>query len=174
MRPEKTQQVRDIRALMESSPSLFLMGYKGLTAAEFRALRSALAVCGSQCHVVPNRLLKIAAAESGLAELGQAEVRLDTALVSGGADAVAVARALRDFAKTHEEAVLKMAVIERKLCTGAQAAALADLPPRQVLQAQLLGLLQAPAGRLLGVLNAKAASVVHVLNAYLSQKQKAA
>jgi large subunit ribosomal protein L10 len=174
MRAEKTQLVRDIRALIESSSSLLLMGYKGLTAAEFRALRSALATAGSQCHVVPNRLLKIAAGESGLTDLGQAELKQDTALVTGGADPVAVAKVLREFAKTHEEAVLKLAVVEHRLCTAAEAAALADMPPREVLQAQLLGLLQAPAVQLVRVLNAKVASVVYVLNAYLSQKQRAA
>jgi large subunit ribosomal protein L10 len=52
--------------------------------------------------------------------------------------------------------------------------ALADLPPREVLQAQLLGLLQAPASQMVQVLNAKVASVVFVLNAYLCQKEKAA
>ena len=174
MRAEKTQLVKDIRALVESSSSLFLIGFKGLTAADFRTLRSALMACRSECHVVPNRLLKIAAAESGLAALGQADLTLDTALVSGGADPVGVAKALRDFAKTRPGALIKLGVVEGKLCTGAQAVALADLPPREVLQAQLLGLLQAPATQMVQVLNAKVASVVFVLNAYLSQKEKAA
>jgi len=174
MRAEKTQLVRDIQALIASSSSLFLMGYKGLKAAEFRALRGVLVAVGSQCHVVPNRLLKIAARDGGLAELGQADLKLDTALITGGADPVAVAKVLRDFARTHEKAVVKMAVVERRLCTAAQAVALADMPSRQVLQAQLLGLLLAPAGQLVRVLSAKAASVVYALNAYLSEKQKAA
>jgi len=171
---EKTQLVQDIRALVESSSSLFLIGFKGLTAADFRTLRGALTACGSECHVVPNRLLKIAATGSGLAALGDAELKLDTALVSGGVDPVAVAKVLRDFAKTRAGAFIKLAVVESKLCTGAQAVALADLPPREVLQAQLLGLLQAPATQMVQVLNAKVASVVFVLNAYLSQKEKAA
>lgn len=174
MRAEKTQLVQDIRALIESSSSLFLIGFKGLTAADFRTLRKTLKGCGSECHVVPNRLLKIAVAGTGLAALAQAELKLDTAMVSGGADPVSVAKALRDFAKTHAGAVVKVAVVESKLCSAAQAVALADLPPREVLQAQLLGLLQAPAGRLVQVLNAKVASIVFVLNAYLSQKEKAA
>lgn len=174
MRAEKTQLVCDIRALIESSPSLFLMGYKGLKAADFRALRGALVSCGSQCHVVPNRLLTIAAKDAGLSSLGEAELKLDTAMVSGGIDPVAVAKVLRDFARTHEHAVLKMAVVEHRLVSGKDAAALADLPPKEVLQAQLLGLLQAPTAQLVRVLNAKVASVVYVLNAYLSQKEKAA
>ncbi len=174
MRPEKIQLVRDIRGLLEASPSFFLIAYKGLTAAEFRDLRHALKGSGGACHVVPNRLLKIAAGEAGLAGLGQADLREDTALVTAGADPVGAVRALREFAKTHEEVVLKLGVVEGRLCTAAEAAALADLPPRQVLQAQLLGLLQAPAAQLVRVLQAKAASVVYVLNAYLNEKQKAA
>jgi large subunit ribosomal protein L10 len=174
MKAEKTQLVQDIRALVESSSSLFLIGFKGLTAADFRALRSALRSCGSECHVVPNRLLRIAAAGSGLAALGRSELKLDTALVSGGVDPVGVARALRDFAKTRPGAVIKGAVVEGKFCSGAQASALAELPPKEVLQAQLLGLLQTPATQMVQVLNAKVASVVFVLNAYLSQKEKAA
>jgi large subunit ribosomal protein L10 len=174
MRAEKTQLVHDIRTLLESSSSLFLIGFKGLTAADFRVLRSSLRACGGECHVIPNRLLKIAAAGSGLATLGEAELKLDTALVSGGADPVGVARALRDFAKTRPGAAIKLAVVEGKLCTGSQAVALADLPPRDVLRAQLLGLLNAPATQVVQVLNAKVASVVFVLNAYLSQKEKAA
>ena len=174
MRAEKQQLVQDIRALIESSSSLFLIGYKGLTAAEFRDLRQALAGCGSQCHVVPNRLLKIAATQGGQVALGETDLRLDTALISGGQDVVTVAKALRDFAKTHEEAVLKFAVVEGKLCGPAEAGALADLPSREVLQAQLLGLLLAPSSQLVRVLNAKVASVVYALDAYLSKKENAA
>jgi large subunit ribosomal protein L10 len=174
MRAEKTQLVKDIQALVESSSNLFLIGYKGLTTVDFSALRRVLLGCGAQCHVVPNRILKIAAGASGLTALGQAELKLDTALVTGGTDPVGVARVLRDFAKSHASAAIKLAVVERKLCTPAQAAALADLPSREVLQAQLLGLLNAPATRVVQVLNAKVASVVFVLNAYLSQKEKAA
>jgi len=174
MRAEKTQLVRDIRALLESSPSLFLIGFKGLSTEDFRALRETLRPCGSVCHVVPNRLLRIAATESGLGALGQAELKLDTALISGGADPVGVAKALREFAKTRAGAALKLAVVEGKLCAAAEAASLADLPSREVLQAQLLGLLQAPATRLAYVLNAKVASIVLVVNAYLIEKEKAA
>lgn len=174
MRAEKKQLVQDIRALIESSSSLFLITYKGLTTKDFSNLRTVLAGVGSECHVVPNRLLKLAAAESGLETLAEAVVTLDSALVSGGPDPVAVARTLRDFGKDHPVAAVKLAVVEGKLCGGDQATALADLPPREVLLAQLLGLLVAPASQLVRVLNAKVASVVYVLNAYLSEKEQAA
>jgi large subunit ribosomal protein L10 len=124
--------------------------------------------------VVPNKLLQIAAGELGLDQLKDAELVGDTALITGGADCVAVARAVRDFGKAHEHVTFKLAVVEGSVCSPEEAAQLADLPPKEVLQAQLLGLLQAPAGQLARVLNAKVASIAYVLSAYLSEKEKAA
>jgi large subunit ribosomal protein L10 len=65
-------------------------------------------------------------------------------------------------------------VLEKRHCSPADVAALADLPAREVLQAQLLGLLQAPMRQLVGVLHAKLASPVYALQAYLEAKQKTA
>ena len=61
-----------------------------------------------------------------------------------------------------------------KLLNAAEVAALADLPPREVLLGQLLGLLQAPATGLVRVLNAKLSSIVYVLNAFCKKKEQAA
>ena len=174
MRAEKLQLARDIGALIGASSSLFLVGYKGLTTAAFGKLRRQLAGAGSECHVVPNRLFRIAAAECGLRAFTGVTLKDDTALVTGGSDPVAVARLLRDFAKEYPQAAIKMAVVEGQLCSAQDAAVLADLPPREILLGQLLGLLQAPASQLVRVLNAKVASLVYVLSAYLSEKEKAA
>jgi len=81
---------------------------------------------------------------------------------------------LNDFGKKHEEAAVKVAVVEGTAIGPADVKQLADLPPKEVLQAQLLGLLQAPAGQLVRVLNAKVASVVYVITAYLNKKEEAA
>ncbi|MBN2450191.1 MAG: 50S ribosomal protein L10 [Lentisphaeria bacterium] len=174
MRPEKQQLAQDIRALIDSSSSLFLISYKGLTTAAFGELRRVLDPVGSECHVVPNRLFRIAASESGLTTVADIDLREDTALVTGGSDPVAVAKVLRDFAKDHPQTSIKLGVLEGRLCTAAEAVSLAGLPPREVLLAQLLGLLQAPASQLVRVLQAKVASVVYVLSAYLNEKEKAA
>ena len=174
MRAEKKQLVQDIKALIESSSSLFLVSYSGLTARQFGALRRLLAEANSECHVVPNRLFSIAAQQGGVDALADVSLSADTALVTGGQDPVAVAKVLRDFGKTNDKMAVKTAVVAGKLCSPEQAKALADLPPLEVLQAQLLGLLMAPAGQLVRVLSAKVSSVVYVLNAYLSEKEQAA
>ena len=69
---------------------------------------------------------------------------------------------------------IKLGWLDGQLLSSADVVALADLPPREALLGQLLGLLQAPAGQLVRVLNAKLSSVVYVLNAFLQKKEQAA
>ncbi len=174
MRAEKKQLVLDIQALLEASPDLFLISYKGLTAEDFNELRERLASIGGGCHVVPNRLFRRATLAAGLEALAEAELKEDNALVMGGEDVVAVAKVLKEFAKEHDQVAVRCGVVDGRFCPAEAAAQLADLPPREVLLAQLLGLLEAPAAQLVRVLNAKVASIVYVLNAYLSKKEEAA
>lgn len=171
MRAEKLQLARDIQALIGRAPSIFLVSYKGLTVASFDTLRAALNPLGAACHVVPNRVFRIAAREAGLDDLAAFDLEGDTALICGGEDVVAVAKALRDFSKGHEQMAVKIALVEGRLAQPEQARALADVPSREVLLAQLLGLLQAPAGQLVRVLQASVANIVYVLSAYRQKKE---
>ena len=171
MRPEKVQLVRDLQGLLSASTGLFLVTYKGLTVAEFAELRARLAEVDVECHVVPNRLLQRAAAESGMEELAAAALTDDTAMVTGTGEVTRVAQALRTFARGHKAVSFKNGVFEGKLYAGEDTARLADLPPREVILAQVLGLLQAPMGQLVSVLNAKVASVVYVLRAYADKQE---
>jgi large subunit ribosomal protein L10 len=174
MRPEKQQLVADIQALIEASNCLFLVTYKGLSAEDFGSLRSELEKVEAECHVVPNRLFLRAAEAAGQTELAGVELVGDAAMVGTGADPVATAKVLRDFGKDHPELGMRLGVLANKLYSAEEAIGMADLPSKEVLQAQLLGLLQAPASQLASVLNAKVASIVYVLNAYLRSKEEAA
>ncbi|MBT7303020.1 MAG: 50S ribosomal protein L10 [Victivallales bacterium] len=174
MRAEKQQLVEDLKGLIGLSNGFFLIGYKGLSAAEFTDLRTQLAALGSECHVIPNRLFKRAAQEAGVDALAEAGIAEDNAIVCGGEDVAAVAKALKGFAKQHEGASIRMGVVDGNLLTGEQVAQLAELPPKAVLLAMLLGTLQAPATQLVQVLNAKLASIVYVLSAHLKEKEQAA
>jgi large subunit ribosomal protein L10 len=174
MRAEKVQIIQEIKGLIENKP-FFLITYKGLTTAQLSSFRAILAESGSECHIVPNNLFRQAAKQLNLDAVYAAELAGDTALVSGSSDPVALAKAIRDFAKTQADKVkLKLGFVEGTLISSEEAIALADMPPREVLQAQLLGLLQAPAGQLVRVLNAKVSSIVYVLNAFLGKKEQAA
>lgn len=172
MRPEKKQLVKDIGEMLDASEHLFLVGYKGLTVAEFNDLRNELAGQGAECHVVPNRLFRIAAAESKAKPVLEiADLKKDNAVVLGGDDPVAVAKALSKFANDKDSFSVKAGALEGALLKEADIEALAKLPSREVLLGQLLGVLQAPARNLVSVLTQKKASVVYALKAYLDQKQ---
>jgi len=173
VRPEKGQIVQDIQALIESSGSFFLVTWKGLTTMGFSELRDTVAEAEGVCHVVPNRLFRRAAAECGIEGFADDALKGDTAFV-GGPDSVALAKCLRDFGRVHGEVSFKAGVTAGSILSAAQSLTLADLPPRDVLRAQVLGLLQAPSGKLVGVLSAKLSSIVYVLNAYLNEKEAAA
>ncbi|OGV72265.1 MAG: 50S ribosomal protein L10 [Lentisphaerae bacterium RIFOXYB12_FULL_65_16] len=167
--------VKDLQALVGPATCLFLTTYKGLKASDFEKLRGRLAKNRGQCLVVPNRLLKRAAAESGLTALAAIEVKGDTLLVCGEtADPVAIAKMLKDFAKETPALSFKAGILNGRSFGPKDAEHLATLPAKEVLQAQLLGLLLATPQRLVSVLSAKVASVVYVLEAYRKAKEKAA
>ena len=88
-------------------------------------------------------------------------------------DCSAVAKLLVEFGKKQEQVKAKGGYMDGAVLSAAEVGALADLPAKPVLQAMLLGVLQAPSRNLVTVLNAKAASIVNVVNAYKDKLENA-
>ena len=167
MRAEKKQMVQELVDRM-SGQSVVLITYQGLTANAINGFRAKVAGdANGACHVVPNTLLKKAAAELGYKDLAELELNGDTAMVTG-ADAVALVKAIKEFAgdkeKAKEKVKIKLSYVEGQLLNAKDTLALAELPPKEVVQAQLLGLIQAPAAGIARAINAKLSSVVYVLD----------
>ncbi len=179
MRPEKVQMLEVVKGLLKDKP-VFIIGFDALTVAEFSEFRTKLAALGGEVHVVKNTLIAKAAGALGYDALAERKFTLASAVVSGDADPVALAKAVKDLAKEvvkedkSPKVTIKAGWFEGQLLSAEDVVALADLPPREALLGQLLGLLQAPAGQLVRVLNAKLSSVVYVLNAFLQKKEQAA
>ncbi len=174
MRAEKQQLSKDIQSLLGSSSGAFLVSYKGATVSEFSALRKELRAGGAECHVVPNRILRKAAAELGLHELSAMKVTGETALVAGGSDPARTAKLLKAYFKSHKSLAFKAGLLDKKMLPASDVEALADLPSREVLLSQMLGTIQGVSRQLVTVLNAKVASVLYVLKAVAEKKEKAA
>jgi len=176
MRSEKFQMLEAVKE-MEKANAFFVIGFKALTVAEFSKFRVALAAIGAKCHVVKNSLIRKAAESLNSEKLAAENLTGASAVVYGNDDAVAIAKAITDLIKDTPDAekkprvAIKCGLLEGQFLSSAEVAQLATLPPREVLLAQLLGLLQAPASQLVRVLNAKVSSIVYVLNAFL-EKQK--
>ena len=176
MRAEKKQMVEELAGLMKDR-AVVLMSYQGVKANAFNAFRAKVAgeQINGKCQVVQNTLVKKAAAFLGYGDLAGADLNGDTAMVSG-ADAVALVKAVKEFAADKENAKehvkIKMAFVEGQLLNAADALELANLPTKEVLLAQLLGLIQAPASGIARAINAKVASVLYLLDAYRSKLEK--
>src|SRR5580692_1246286 len=137
MRPEKTTIVDDLSARLNQSPFLIVAEYAGMNVTQFSELRSRLAGAGARCRVVKNTFLRKAAAAVGYPDLA-AELEGQTAIVTGESDVCAAAKILKSFAAEFQKPLVKVGVLENAVITKEQIQALADLPAKEVLLAQLL------------------------------------
>jgi large subunit ribosomal protein L10 len=88
-----------------------------------------------------------------------------TAVIVGGKNSPGVAKTLRDFIREKQKIVVKAGVLSQKLISAQDVEKLADMPSLDTLRAQLLGLLQQPAGLFVRVINAVPQGLVNVLQA---------
>jgi large subunit ribosomal protein L10 len=173
MRPEKASIVEDLSKKLNDSPFLLVTDYQRMNVLQFGELRNRLAPTGAEVHVVKNSFLKRAMSTSGLPDVAK-ELRGQTAVVTGKSDVAPVAKVLKSFAAEFKIAALKLGVVDKNLMSTAEVETLADLPPREQLQAQLLGVLPAPATKLVRILNEPAAALARLLNAKAEKEGKPA
>jgi large subunit ribosomal protein L10 len=164
MRPEKTNIVSDLSEKLKRSPFVIVTDYQGMKVADFSELRSRLAPTGAEMHVVKNNFLKRAMADSGFPDVSDQLVG-QTAIVTGENDVAPVAKIFKTFATEFKIAAVKIGFIDRAVLSTAEVETLAELPPRETLQAQLLGLFLSPATRLVRLLNEPASALARLLKA---------
>jgi large subunit ribosomal protein L10 len=169
MRPEKTTIVEDLSARLNHSPFLIVTEYTGMNVLQLSELRLRLAGAGAQCKVVKNTFLRKAAAAVGYPNLA-AELKGQTAIVTGENDVCAAAKILKSFAAEFQKPSVKVGVLENAVISKEQIQALADLPAKEVLQAQLLGVLKSPLRKLVTLLNEPAASLARLLKARIDKE----
>lgn len=139
---EKAQVVAEIRAKFGRSSGVVLADYRGLTVAQVTQLRAKLREAGVEYRVLKNTMVKRAANEIGVQGLDPF-LEGPTA-VAFSADPVAPAKILAEFAKTNKNFQIKAGLLDGKVIGVDGVKALADLPPREVLLAQVVRGMQAP------------------------------
>lgn len=140
---EKKDKVKQIRKWFEKSDSLLVLHYKGLKVSEANELRTRVGEMDSELRVLKNTLTRIALAETpreGLSELMDGPV----AVVFVKEDPAPVARAIREFARGRKDFYMLGGMLEGRVMSGKEVEAFALLPPREVLLAQVAGVLQSP------------------------------
>ena len=164
MRPEKASVVSDLSEQLNRSPFVLVTDYQHMKVGDFGELRNRLAQAGAEVHVVKNSFLKRAMTDAGLPAVDD-KLGGQTAIVTGEKDVAPIAKIMKNFAKEFKKAVLKIGLIDRAIVSTSELETLADLPSREVLQAQLLGLLLSPATKFVRLLNEPASSLARLLNA---------
>ena len=173
MRPEKANIVSELSAKLNQSPFVLVTDYQHMKVDQFDELRNRLAPAGAQVRVVKNSFLKRAMSASGLPEVGD-KLTGQTAVVTGEKDVAPVAKILKAFAAEFKIATLKIGVVDRNILSTSEIESLAELPPREGLQAQLLGLLLSPATKLVRLLNEPGSALARLLNAKAQKEGKPA
>ncbi len=167
MHPAKASVVTDLNKRLNDSPFIFIADYTGLNVIQFSELRARLDKAGARCSVVKNSYLRLAAKGAGLPDLG--ELRGQTAIIIGDKDVAAAAKVLKNFTAEFKKPTIRTGVVDRLIVSSEQIQAIADLPSRDVLLSQLLGVLSAPASTLVRLLNEPASQLARVLQAKADQ-----
>ena len=153
-RNEKAAVVEDVSTQVARSQTLALAEYRGLTVAQLDKLRRSAREQGVYLHVVKNTLARRAIAGTPF-EVAK-EVMVGPLIYGFSEDAVAAAKVIADFAKGNDKLVVKGGAYAGKVLDANGVKALASIPSREVLIAQVAGLLKSPIQRLAGVVAAVA------------------
>ena len=166
-RPEKVAVVEEVRAKLEAADAAVLTEYRGLNVSATADLRRALREAGGEYKIYKNTLVRFAARDLGL-EIDDL-LTGPTAIAFIDGDPVAVAKALKDFAKTNPALVIKGGLLGEKTLSEADVKALADVEPREVLLARIAGAFAAPMQQFAGLLEALPRNFAYGLKALIDQ-----
>ena len=168
----KQQVVEEIKGRFERAASVILVDYRGINVEADTELRRQFRGAGVEYVVLKNTLVKRALAELGVSGIDHL-LEGPSAFAFGYEDPVAPAKVLTDFiAKTKSEHLTpKGGLVDRKALDVAGVKALADLPPKEVLIARMMGSLNAPITNFVGVLSATLRSLVYAIDAVRKQKE---
>lgn len=166
----KRELVEQYVQQLQASEGLILTDYRGLRVVELEQLRRSLRENEAAIQVVKNRLFKIALSQVGL-EVPQEWLEGPTAVTFCHGEVPPVAKVIRDFAKESEFLIVKGGLLGESVMSAEQVKALAGLPSREVLLAQVLGTIQAPASQVAGVVANGIRQVLNVLQAYVDKME---
>ena len=157
---------------LKKSQAVILVEYTGAKMKDLDGIRAKIRETGGEFHVLKNTLARRAFADSGMSLPGDFLVK-STAVSFAFTDPASTAKALTDASKGKEFVKVKGGFMSGQVLSAAQVKSLSDLPPLPVVRAQLLGVLQAPAGKLVRTIAEPARGLAAVIKAF-SEKAPAA
>jgi large subunit ribosomal protein L10 len=168
---KKAELVAQYIEQLKQSRGIILTDYRGLGVGDMGDIRNAMRPVGGKFQVVKNRLLALALKEVGVS-LPEEWLIGPTAIGFCYDEVPSAAKALTDAAKELEVLRIKGGLVGTSVIAEEQVRAIADLPSREVLLAQVLGTINAPAGRVTGVVASGIRQIINVLQAYVDKLQE--
>lgn len=148
-RQEKAHVIQDLKTRFSENQASFFVGVKGLTVSQISQLRRELHTKGGNLHVAKITLLRRAIQDIPVSASMMPLLKDQLALVFAHEDSLGVAKIICDFSKKNQQLIVVGGVLETAhLLNKESVVALASLPAKEVLIAQLCGLLNAPIAQL--------------------------
>jgi large subunit ribosomal protein L10 len=139
---EKQAVVAEVSAQVAQAQTIVVAEYRGIPVAEITTLRANARKNGVYFHVLKNTLVRRAV--QGTPFEGLTDTLVGPLVYSISSDAVAAAKVVHEFARTNDKLVIKGGAYNGKVLSAAEVAALASIPSKEVLLAQLLGVMKSP------------------------------
>ncbi len=168
----KRETVEELRAQLDASHTMIVSEYRGLKVKEIGEIRRALRQQGVTYRVVKNRLLRIAAQETAVAEALPPMLTGPTA-IAFGTDEAATAKAVIDATRPYRIVRITGAVLGDQVIDADGVTRLAALPSREVLLAEAIGAIAAPMSTTAGLFDAPLRNVVGLVQALIDQREAA-
>lgn len=146
-RSQKELLVQELKQDFQNNNSAFLIKIKGLTVNQAQTLRKGLRGCDSKMKVAKDRLVKIAIHDNASAQELNPFLKDQLAVVFVKKDSAAAAKVINDFTKLSKLEII-VGLVESQIFDKDKIVRLASIPSREVLLAQLCGLLKAPVSSL--------------------------
>lgn len=170
-REKKQQILADYAGRLSQSQALILTDYRGLTVADLSELRTRMRQENGTFQIVKNTLFQLALEQAGIA-LPSEEIEGPIAVGYCLEEVPPVAKTMTEFAKANAVLKIRGAILGTTFLDAAGVQNLADLPPREVLLAQLLGAVQGPMSSLASTITAPLRELVQVLQARAEQGEE--
>jgi large subunit ribosomal protein L10 len=168
---EKQELVRELGERFKTNPSLFVVEYKGLSVKDMEKLRRRLKKAKADFRVTKNTLLKIASHETDVEKIKDL-FDGPTAVAICKEDPVSIAKVFTESVKELPVLKLKGGIVEGKIIGVDEVSKLSQLPSREMLLAQILGLLSSPISNLMGTLMEVQRRLLYALGAVKEMKEK--
>jgi large subunit ribosomal protein L10 len=150
---ERQNQVAVLTDRLKDAKNIYVTDFTGLSVGKITELRRKLRAAGARYVVVKNTLAQRALAANAIGELDD-HLAGPTGLVLAGADPLAAAKVLGEFAKENQKPSVRIGLVDGKAVNPAYVKRLGELPGREALLGQFAGCLNGVLYQMVGALEA--------------------